>query len=153
MTHSERSQQRADSGCVLVIDDHADVRELLCVALQAAGFDVIPAGTQLELQRRLAQAQPDALVINLQRSEAEGLAVLSRMRARQALHDVPILFLSGSDDDEFHWRVVSAGADWVGLRPQGIRELRRQVTELVRNGRPRIRAGRRRRWRACLAQK
>jgi two-component system OmpR family response regulator len=153
MSNSEHSRQPEDSGCVLVVDDNPDVRELLCVALQTAGFDVIPAGTQLELQRRLAEAQPDALVIDLQRSEADGLAVLSRMRARQSLHDVPILFLSGSDDVAFHWRAVSAGADWVGVRPLGMHELREQVTELVRNGRPRVRSGRRQRWRACLAQK
>lgn len=153
MSHSEHSLPPEDAGCVLVVDDNAEVRELLCVALHTAGFDVIPAGTQLELQRRLAEAQPDALVINLQRSEADGLAVLSRMRARQALHHVPILFLSGSDDDELRWRAVSAGADWVGVRPLGMHVLRQQVKELVRNGRPRVRSVRRPRWRAYLARK
>ena len=136
MNRSEHSRESEYSACVFVVDDNDDLRQMLCVALEAAGFDVIQARTPVELRGRLAEAQPDALVIDLQRSEADGLAMLSSVRARQALRDVPILFLSGSDDDEFHLRAISAGADWVGVRPLGMLELRKQVADLVRHGRP-----------------
>jgi len=136
MNTSEHSPQSASTGCVIVVDDNDDVRQMLCLALEAAGFDVIQARTQLELQGRLAEARPDALVIDLQRSEADGLAMLSSVRARQALRDLPILFLSGSDDDDFHWRAISAGADWIGVRPLGMLQLQKQVRRLVRKGRP-----------------
>jgi DNA-binding response OmpR family regulator len=58
------------------------------------------------------------------------------MRARQNLCDVPILFLAVDDDDEFRWQVQRAGADWFGLRPLGMLELQRQVSRLIRHGRP-----------------
>jgi DNA-binding response OmpR family regulator len=58
------------------------------------------------------------------------------MRNRQQLHDVPILFLSGSEDDDFRWAAMHAGADWFGLRPMGMLELQTRLGELIRNGRP-----------------
>jgi DNA-binding response OmpR family regulator len=142
MNTSEHSHPSENAACVFVVDDNDDLRQMLCVALEAAGFDVVQARGQLELQWCLAEAQPDALLIDLQRSETDGLAMLSRVRARQALGDVPILFLSANDDDDFHERAMSAGADWVGVRPLGMLQLQKQVMHLVRHGRPGPQEGR-----------
>jgi DNA-binding response OmpR family regulator len=75
-------------------------------------------------------------VIDLQRSKADGLHLLQRMRARQSLSGVPILFLSGSDAEDFRFQAMAAGADWFGLRPLGMIELQTRVGELIRRGRP-----------------
>jgi DNA-binding response OmpR family regulator len=138
MTDSEHSRdtQHEYSGCVLVVDDDDQVRQMLSLALETAGFDVIEAGTPLELQRRLAYTRPDALVLNLQRSQIDGLNLLRRMRARTDLHDVPIVFLAGCDDEDFQWQALRAGADWFTLRPLGMLELQTKVAQLVRQGRP-----------------
>ena len=128
------------SGCVVVMDDNIELRQMLALALETAGFDVFEAGTRLELQRHLARVRPDALIIDLQRSEAEGLAVLTHMRARAALNNVPILFLAGCDAEDFRRQAMDAGADWFGLRPLGMIELSTRVAELIHAGRPRRRA-------------
>jgi DNA-binding response OmpR family regulator len=138
MTYSEHSQHAEYSGCVVVVDDNVGLRQMLALALETAGFDVIEAGDEVELQRHLARSQPDAVLIDLQRSEAEGLQLLTRMRARQTLCNVPILFLAGSDADDFRHQAMRAGADWFGLRPVGMLDLQNQVAELIRNGRPTI---------------
>ena len=133
MHSSEHSRQ--SNACVMLIDDNDGLRQLLNLALESAGFEVIQAGTQFEVQRHLAQCRPDAVVINLQRSEADGLDLLTRMRARQNLINVPILFLSGTDDQRLRWQAAKAGADWFGLRPLGMVELQNRVAELIRGGR------------------
>ncbi len=137
MNESEHSLETEYSGCVVVVDDNDNWRQMLTLAFETAGFDVIEARTQLDLQRCLADNRPDALVIDLQRSEADGLEVLLRMRARRGLSDVPILFLSGCDAEDFHYQAVRAGADWFGLRPLGMVELQTRVGELIRTGRTR----------------
>lgn len=133
---NEHSNPVQSKGCVVVVDDQDDLRQMLCLALDTAGFHTLEIGTQLELQRRLAHTQPDALVLNLQRSEADGLALLTRLRARQNLSTIPILFLSGVDDLEFRFDVICAGADWFGVLPIGMIELQNRVADLIRNGRP-----------------
>jgi DNA-binding response OmpR family regulator len=135
MTQPEHSQAPANSGCVVVIDDNDALRQMLSLALETVGFDVVGARTQLDLQRVLAHNRPDALVIDLQRSEADGLDLLLRLRARQSMSDVPIVFLSGSEADDFRHQAMASGADWFGLRPLGMIELQNRVAELVRHGR------------------
>jgi len=155
MTPSEHSHTPEYSGRVVVVDDNDGVRQMLALALETAGFDVLEAITLLDLQRYLAHTRPDALVIDLQRSEADGLHLLERMRARQSLRDVPILFLSGSDADDFRFQAIAAGADWFALRPLGMIELQTRVGELIRAGRSpaAVRHGRHKRARQVVQLK
>ena len=123
------------SGQVIVFDDHHDLREMLALALETAGFSVAEAATQLELHRHLAHGRPNAVILDLQRYEADGLKTLLRMRARKSLRDVPILFLAGSDAEDFRREAIAAGADWFGLRPVGMLDLQNRVAQLIRDGR------------------
>jgi len=136
MTYSEHSHPTpAASGCVVVVDDNAELRQMLALALEAADFSVVQADSEIDLQRVLQRTQPDALLIDLQRSEAQGLRLVQRMRNRANLRGVPILFLAGSDTHDFRQAAMRAGADWFGLRPLGMLELQTQVTRLVRRKR------------------
>lgn len=138
MNNSEHSYQSAYTGCVLVVDDDDRVRQMLHLALLTAGFDVVATGTEQQAHRRLARTRPDALVLNFQRSAADGLDILVRMRARQDLCDVPIIFLAGCDSDDFRWQAIRAGADWFGLLPIRKIELQQRIAQLIRKGRPQI---------------
>jgi two-component system OmpR family response regulator len=133
---SEHSHQSAYSYCVLLVDDDDQVRQMFSLALKTAGFDVVAAGTQQQAQLRLEHSRPDALVLNLQRSEADGLDVLRRLRARPDLSDVPIVFLAGCASEDLRVRAIRAGADWFGLRPLAMIELKQRISQLVRGGRP-----------------
>jgi two-component system phosphate regulon response regulator PhoB len=135
MNSSEHSQHNENSGCVVVIDDHADVRQLLACALEMAGFEVIKAGTELELQRILTTTHPDALLIDIQRSTDKGLRLLTRMRRRQTLRDVPILFVTSSDGERIRGEALRNGADWFAERPLSMIELQNRTVELVQRRR------------------
>lgn len=113
------------------MDDHVSVRRMLAFALETAGYDVCQAGNEIELQRILSQPEPDALLIDLQRSEADGLKLLRRMRARAALRGVPIVFLAGTHDDAFRQEALRAGADWYRLRPLQLLELQNGLARLI----------------------
>ena len=136
MTTSGHSSPTEYAGCVLVVDDNDQVRQMLSLALERAGLTVLEASTQLEAQLRLAHTRPDALVLDLQRSETDGFNLLTLVRARQSLDNLPIVFLAGSDEDDFRSQALNAGADWFGLRPLGMLELRAHVGKLICYGRP-----------------
>lgn len=136
MTSLEHSPNPETTSCVLLVDDNNQVRQMLSVALLLAGFNVLEASTQLEAQSHLARTRPDAVVLDLQHPETDGLGLLTLVRARQALRDVPIVFLAGSSGDELRWHALSAGADWFAVRPVGMFELSSHVKELIRDGRP-----------------
>jgi DNA-binding response OmpR family regulator len=139
MTNNSEHSPHSENSCrVLLVDDDEQVRQMLALALSTAGFDVVTAGTQRQAVHRVKHARPDVLVVNLQRSEADGLAAVRRLRARQDLADVPIVFLAGCASEDFRRHVIRAGADWFGLRPLGMIELKKRIDQLIRGGRPPI---------------
>jgi DNA-binding response OmpR family regulator len=140
MNVPEHSSATRDHSRVLIVDDHDLVRQMLRLALETAGFEVAEADTRLEAQRRLAHTRPDALILNLQHAETDGLALLTCARARQDLNSMPIVFLAGRAADGLPWQAVQAGADWFALRPVSLIEFRKRLTHLVRHGRPRLKA-------------
>src|SRR5260370_36399544 len=95
--HAEHAEPRR---CVLLDDDDDQGRQMYSLALRTAGFDVVAASTPQQAHYRLERVRPDALVLNLQRSEADALDVLRRMRARQDLYHVPIGILDRCVSEE-----------------------------------------------------
>ena len=128
------------AGCVVVLDDHEQVRQMLCVALQVVGFETLEATTPTQAYRHLASTQPpQALVISLQDAADEGLAVLRYVRAHADLAAMPIIFLAAQSTEELRWQALRAGADWFSRKPLSLRDLQQRVGDLVRRGRPRAR--------------
>jgi DNA-binding response OmpR family regulator len=131
------------AGRVVVLDDHDQVRQMLCAALQVVGFETLEATTPTNAYRQLASVQPpQALVISLQDAATHGLNVLRYVRAHRDLADMPIVFLAAQSTEELRWLALRAGADWYSRKPLSLRELQQRVGELVRKGRPRARLGR-----------
>jgi DNA-binding response OmpR family regulator len=140
--HSRNNHKKAEyDGCVLVVDDNELVRQLLLLALETAGFHVVGAATELDLQRYLVRSstmKPDALVLNVQRSEVDGLGILSRIRGHLDYDTVPVVFLAGCEDEYLRLQALAAGADWFALRPLGMVELQAKIAELIREGRSQL---------------
>jgi two-component system phosphate regulon response regulator PhoB len=119
------------------LDDDDQVRQMLCTALQVAGFDTLEAASAYEAYRRLATGRPpEAMIIDLQETETQGLEVLRYIRAHSDLQDLPIIFLAVQTSTDLHWRALTGGADWFFSKPLSLRELQNRVASLVRQGRP-----------------
>jgi len=118
---------------VLLVDDHAQLRQLLRTALSVHGFEVVEASTSTAALEHV-QTPPAAIVLDLQHA-ADGYELLRRLRNRAHLRRVPILLVCGDATDEFRRRALSAGADFFSRRPLSMLQLQRAVRELVQSGR------------------
>jgi two-component system phosphate regulon response regulator PhoB len=124
-------------GRVLVLDDDDQVREMLCVALEVAGFDAVEAGSTYDAYRRLvSDPRLDALVIDLTEAAQHGLDVLRYVRAHAELQDLPIVFLGALTETDLKWRAHVNGADAFFMKPLSLRELQNTVGTFVSEGRP-----------------
>jgi DNA-binding response OmpR family regulator len=137
MNTSDPRQQHQH--CVLLVDDHAQLRQMLGLALHMAGFEVREAATSAEALRWLSTSLPAAVVLDLQ-SEPDGLNLLRALRERARFDDLPIVYLAGRPNNELRWRALKTGADWFSFKPLSLRELQDHVGDLVARGRPRLRA-------------
>ncbi|HEY1076760.1 MAG TPA: response regulator transcription factor [Fontimonas sp.] len=132
---------------ILVVDDDAHIRELLCFALAKAGFETLTAANGAEAVERCTAQPPDLLVLDILMPEMDGTEVCRRLRAQPSTLRLPILFLS-SKDDEID-RIVGleiGGDDYVG-KPFSPREIVARVRALLRRTAAPVAAVEPREWR------
>jgi CheY-like chemotaxis protein/predicted Ser/Thr protein kinase len=95
---------------VLVVDDHALVREALAMLLDAQpGIEVVgQAANGEEALRRAAEVGPDVVLMDLRMPVLDGVATTRRMRTEQP--GARVIALTTSDEDEDVFAVLRAGA-------------------------------------------
>ena len=117
------------SGAVLVVDDDADVRELVAELLARAGYSVSQAPNGREALKLLFDERPDLVLLDISMPELDGWATLERIRE---LSDVPVLMLSALGAELEKVRALRAGADDYVTKPFGRQELLARVESLLR---------------------
>ena len=93
---------------VLVIEDEADIRQLLRTLLEREGFDVAEAAEGREGVRLFHQKHPDIVILDVGLPDLDGWQVLERIRD---MSDVPVLMLTAMSAERDKVRGLNAGAD------------------------------------------
>lgn len=88
---------------VLIADDDPDLRLALRLRLQALGYDVLECHDGLGALAKCRAWDVDAVILDQQMPAGDGRTVASRLRR---VCDVPIIFLSGRDSEEFRATVT-----------------------------------------------
>jgi len=105
----------------LVVDDEANLSELLRMALRNEGWDARTAGNGQEALNVIREFAPDLLVLDVMMPGLDGMDVLRRVRA--AGNDIPVLFLTAKDAVEDRIAGISAGGDDYVTKPFNLEEV------------------------------
>lgn len=120
------------AGKVLVVDDEAQIRRFLRIALEAHGFTVAEAIRGQDAVARTASENPDVVILDLGLPDMDGKTVVARIREWSS---VPILILSVRQSEAEKVAALDAGADDYVVKPFGIAELLARLRALRRNRR------------------
>jgi len=115
---------------LLVVDDDPSLREALALVLDLNGFDVTTAQDGREAIRTLAEAPPDAVVLDVLMPGIDGLEVCRRMRA--AGDTTPVLMLTARAEVSERVEGLEAGADDYLAKPFAREELVARLRALLR---------------------
>ena len=115
---------------VLVVDDEANLTELLSMALRYEGWEVRSAGSGLAAVRAAKEFAPDAVVLDMMLPDFDGMEVLRRMRADNP--NVPVLFLTAKDAIEDRVAGLTAGGDDYVTKPFSLEEVVARLRALMR---------------------
>lgn len=108
-------------GLILIVEDDAVTGELLRDVISQEGFQVVQAGGGEEAVETFARLHPAAVLLDWVLPDLPGIEACRRLRTLDRL--VPIIFLSGRDDEASVIRGLDAGADDYVVKPARIREL------------------------------
>jgi two-component system phosphate regulon response regulator OmpR len=117
---------------ILVVDDDPALRELLAEYLGASGFVVDTAVDGRQMHERIAQAPPDAIVLDLMLPGEDGLSLARELRK---VSEVPILMVSARGEEIDRVVGLEVGADDYLPKPFSPRELLARLRALLRRAR------------------
>jgi DNA-binding response OmpR family regulator len=117
---------------VLVVEDEADIRRLICLYLERDGFRCRTAAGGTEALRALAAAPPDLVVLDLMLPELDGLELCRRIRGDPRTAAVPIIILTARTDEVDRVVGLELGADDYVAKPFSPKELVARVRAVLR---------------------
>ncbi|WP_298856146.1 response regulator [uncultured Ruegeria sp.] len=79
---------------VLVVEDEAATREMICRVLGKEGWQIDEAVNGLDALQRLSEAVSDVILLDLMMPEMDGFEFLARMRKNPDWKDIPVIIVT-----------------------------------------------------------
>jgi len=114
---------------ILVVDDEAMVREVVCAYLDREGFSTIEAMDGKAALERVAEREPDLIVLDVMLPKIDGYSVLSELRKHT---QVPVILLTARAEEVDRVLGLELGADDYVVKPFSPRELAARVRSVLR---------------------
>jgi two-component system, OmpR family, response regulator len=115
---------------LLVVDDDANIVELLSASLRYAGFEVAGARDGHEALTTARTFRPDGVLLDVMMPGLDGFEVVRRMRNEGM--PAPVLFLTARDETEDKVHGLTLGGDDYVTKPFSLDEVIARVRALLR---------------------
>jgi two-component system OmpR family response regulator len=118
------------SSLILVVEDDTSVREMVCDALQLAGYETRTAVDGSEALASQQKTKADLIVSDINMPKVDGYELAQRLRDRG--DTTPIIFLTARNEKPDIGKGFRVGADDYISKPFGIEELVLRVAAILR---------------------
>jgi len=120
---------------VLVVEDHADTREMLRTLLSIFGCCVIEAEDGERALNVAEHVRPDLILLDTKIPRLDGLALTRLIRSHPSLRDVPIVAVTGNAAPQFQVEALTAGCNHCLVKPVDFGKLEEVIRGIVRSKR------------------
>jgi len=118
-----------DKQRVLVVDDDAEIREMLAEYLGSHRFEVLTADSGTSMRALLAKSVPDLVLLDVNLPGEDGLTLARYIRER---FDLPIIMITAAGEVVDRVVGLEVGADDYLSKPFDPRELRARIKSVLR---------------------
>jgi len=120
---------------IVVVEDEADLAELLSYNLRRAGYEVEVCRDGASGLRRILETVPDVAVLDIMLPHVSGLQIARQMRTNPKTARVPILMLTAKAEEADQIAGLQVGADDYVTKPFSMKVLLARVEALLRRTR------------------
>ena len=118
---------------ILIVEDEANIRELLSLYLEREGYTVLEAENGVEGIKKWKSDKPDMLLLDVMMPVMDGWAVCKEIRAES---DVPIIMLTAKGETADRVSGLEMGADDYIVKPLEMPEVIARVRAVFRRMAP-----------------
>jgi two-component system, cell cycle response regulator DivK len=112
---------------ILVVEDNAVNRELLCDWLAAQGYAVLSAEDLSDAQRLLQGQQPDAVLLDVQLGAEDGLSLAAWIRQQPRFAGIPLIVVTAHAMVTEQQRFLQSGCNACISKPIDFKVLSREL--------------------------
>lgn len=117
---------------ILIVDDEPAIREMIAVALELAGFDVLEAEQAQQAHECIVDQRPDLVLLDWMLPSVSGIELARRLKRDDATAEVPIVMLTAKGEEDNKIQGLEVGADDYITKPFSTRELIARVKAVLR---------------------
>jgi two-component system cell cycle response regulator DivK len=114
---------------ILVVEDNPMNRELLCDWLEAEGHEVLSAEDLSSARCLLQERQPDAVLLDVQLGNEDGLSLAAWMRKQPELCHLPVIAVTAHAMVTEHQRFLQAGCNACVSKPINFKLLNAELQQ------------------------
>ncbi len=121
---------------VMVIDDNADIRNLISLILTSESYEVLVVESGIELLEKIAHFSPDLLLLDIMMPHMSGFEVLESVRSLPDAHlsSIPIVMITAKSLDVDVDRALMLGANSYIVKPFRADALKEKVSAQLSQG-------------------
>lgn len=117
---------------ILVVDDESAIRDMLCIALEAADYNVLQAESAQQAYATVIDRHPDLILLDWMMPGTSGLELLRRLKREELTENIPVIMLTAKAEEDSRVFGLDAGADDYVPKPFSPRELVSRVKAVMR---------------------
>ena len=121
---------------VLVVEDEEAIATLLDYNLGKEDFDVTIASDGEEALLKVAESQPDIVILDWMLPKISGIEVCRQLRSKAETRNIPVIMLTARSEEADRIRGLEIGADDYLTKPFSTNELIARVRAVLRRIRP-----------------
>lgn len=117
---------------IYLVEDDANIRELVVYTLRQSGLEAEGFDRPSEFEKACAVRLPRLVLLDIMLPEEDGLSILRRLRANPATKKLPVMMLTAKGSEYDKVLGLDQGADDYLPKPFGMMELLARVKALLR---------------------
>ncbi|WP_168208697.1 response regulator transcription factor [Chitinophaga sp. XS-30] len=98
-------------GKILVVDDEADILEIISYNLKSAGYDTVTAKDGSEAIQKAKIFRPDLIMLDIMMPNKNGIDTCKEIRKLPEFKETMVLFLTALNDEKSEIEGLNMGAD------------------------------------------
>ncbi len=121
---------------IYVVEDDKNISEIESFALKNSGYDVEAFPDAGSFREKLAEKQPDLVLLDIMLPDEDGLTILTKLRKNKETSKLPIIMVTAKTAEIDKVKGLDMGADDYLTKPFGVMELISRVKALLRRTEP-----------------
>jgi CheY-like chemotaxis protein len=121
---------------ILIVEDERDLVQLVMARLESLGYDIDVAFDALQAMMRLNKSKPDLVLLDISMPAGGGLQVLKNIRLNVKLFNIPVIVVTGSQDEKVKEEAKRLGVFAYYIKPVDAKVLADTIAKALEEKRP-----------------